>query len=42
MAPADDGREDAVFPPDDAPFGRAPPPVPDARADQIGLPEDGA
>ena len=37
MAPADDGRDEVVFPPDEAPFGRAPPPVPGADADRIGL-----
>jgi SAM-dependent methyltransferase len=37
MAPSDEGHADAPFPPDDAPLGRVPPPVPDARADRIGL-----
>jgi SAM-dependent methyltransferase len=41
MAPADNDRDEAVFPPDDAPYGQAPPPVPQPGADRIGL-VDGA
>ena len=37
LTSADDGRDEVVFPPDEAPFGRAPPPVPGAAADRIGL-----